>query len=402
MITYQYKALSPDGAKVSGVVEAVDEFAAVDKIKATCPIVLKIEPVKEKSGIFTKEIGSKKIDTKSLAVMCSQFSIILQAGVTVAQCMEMIAGQTQDKKLRKTLEKTAEDVAQGNGVAASFEKNCPELPATFIETIRAGEYSGTLENSFATLEKYYEKSYKNKQKIKQVMTYPIFVVIVAIIVLAVVMLKVIPTISAVFSDLGGDLPKMTQIMIRSSEFFQRNFLWMMLVLILLVIVGKLYCNTEKGRYQWNRLMLKIPVLGNINLLNGCSQFANTMTALLEAGISVGDSIEVTAKVLDNYVLSVETSKMVGKISEGYRLGECMRKCDYYPTTLTEMCAIGENTGELEHTLETIATYYDNEADHATKQAISKLEPTIMVFLAIFAGFIVISIYLPMFTMYGMM
>lgn len=402
MITYQYKALSPDGAKVSGVVEAMDEFAAVDKIKVTCPIVLKIEPVKEKSGILTKEIGNKKIDAKALAVMCSQFSIILQSGVTVAQCMEMIASQTQDKKLRKMLEKSAEDVAQGTGVAASFERNCPNLPVTFVETVRAGEYSGTLEHSFATLEKYYEKSYKNMQKIKQVMSYPIFVVIVAVVVLAVVMLKVIPTISAVFSDLGGELPKMTQIMIRSSEFFQRNFLWILLVLILLIIVGKIYCNTEKGRYQWNKLLLKIPVLGNINVLNGCSQFANTMAALLVAGIPVGEAIEVTAKVLDNYVLSKETARMVDKIAEGRRLGECMRKCEYYPMTLTEMCAIGEETGELEHTLETIGTYYDNEADHATKQAISKLEPTIMVFLAIFAGFIVISIYLPMFTMYGMM
>lgn len=388
-----------DGAKVNGVVEATDEYEAVAKIKATCPIVLKITPVKQKEGILTMEIGHRKINTKALSVMCSQFAIILRSGVPVAKCMEMIAKQTEDKQLKKMLEKSAEDVAQGSDVAGSFEKNCQGLPATFIETIRGGEQSGTMERSFETLEKYFEKSYKNRQKVQQAMTYPIFVVIVAVVVLAVVMIKVVPTLTETFADLGGELPLITRMLIDTSDFFRHNIIWMVVVLLVVLIASKVYTTTEKGRIQWNTLKLRIPVFGKIALLNGASQFANTMSALLTAGLTVNHSLEVTSKVMDNYVLGVETARMTGSIQEGHRLGDCMRKCQLFPETLTEMCAIGEETGELEDTLETVGAYYDNEAAHATAKAISKLEPTIMVVMALFAGFIVISIYLPMFTMY---
>ncbi|MDD3277254.1 MAG: type II secretion system F family protein [Lachnospiraceae bacterium] len=402
MITYQYKAVSADGANVSGIVEATDEFAAVAKIKNTCPIVLKVTPVKEKKGLLTMELGHKKVNAKALSVMCSQFAIILKSGVTISRCMEMIGEQTEDKQLKKMLIRSAEDVGEGNSVANSFEKNCDGLPITFIETIRAGEQSGTLERSFETLESYYSKSYKTSQKVKQALTYPIFVIIVAIIVVIVVMVKVVPTISSTFGDLGGDIPGITKFLIATSEFFQK-YIWLIIAAIAALIIGfKVYTNSEKGRYEWNKCKLKMPAFGKINLLNGASQFANTMSALLTAGLSISQALEVTAKTMDNYVLSLETNKMAGKIEEGRRLGDCMRQAQYYPPTLTEMSAIGEETGELESTLETIGSYFDNEAEHATNQAISKLEPTIMVFLALFAGFIVIAIYLPMFTMYNLM
>ena len=179
MITYQYKAITSDGATTRGVVQATDEFAAVRKIKETCPIITKLTPVKERRGIMTMEIGGRKINQKNLSVMCSQFAIILKSGVNISRCMEMIAEQTEDKKLKKMLANAATDVSEGNGVANSFEKNCKGLPITFIETVRAGEESGTLENSFQQMEKYYEKSYKTAQKVRRAMSYPAFVVIIS-------------------------------------------------------------------------------------------------------------------------------------------------------------------------------------------------------------------------------
>lgn len=402
MITYQYKALSVNGAKVNGVVEAVDEYAAVAQIKATCPIILDIKPVKEKTSILSKEIGTPKLDHKALSVMCSQFSIILRSGVAIDTCMTLISRQVKDKHLKKMLEKSAEDVSKGNGIAASFEKNCPYLPSIFIETVRAGEESGTIEKSFETLHKYYDKSFKTKQKVKQATSYPIFVLILAVVVLAVVMIQVIPTIAETFVDLNGELPALTKAMIAMSEFAGKNIWWITLVILFVIIVGKLYCNTEKGRVWWSEMSLKFPVLGNIAVLSGAAQFANTMSTLLAAGLSVSYSLEVTGKVLDNYVMGQEISRMTGSIEEGKRLGDCMRQSKYFPSTLTEMCAIGEEVGELETTLETIGTYYDNEAQHATEKAIQKLEPTILIIMAIFAGFIVIAIYLPMFSMYELM
>lgn len=402
MAIYRYKALNIDGQKVEGVVEAPDEYLAMTQVKAMHNIVIELEEEKEKKGILSMEIGKPKIDFKSLSVMCSQFSIILQSGVPIDTCMELISKQVKDKYLKKMLEKSAIDVSKGNGIATSFEKNCPILPPTFIETVRAGEESGTLEHSFERLQKYYDKSFKTKQKVKQALSYPIFVLFVAVVVLAVVMMYVIPSLSDVFDDFGGEMPVMTKIMISASDFTRNNIIWIVLVIVALVIGFQLYCKSKKGKVRWNELKLKIPVLGTIAVLNGASQFANTMTTLLGAGMSVSYALEITGKILDNYVMGLEISSMTDRIEEGRRLGECMRQSKYFPNTLIEMCSIGEETGELEKTLDTIGAYYDNEAEYATQKAIQKLEPAILVFMALFAGFIIISIYLPMFTMYDLM
>lgn len=402
MITYQYKAVTADGIDTRGVVQAADIYSAVEKIKVTCPIVTKITPVKEKTGILSMEIGRSKINEKNLSVMCSQFAIILKSGINISKSMEMIAEQTEDKKLKEMLIKAAEDVSEGSSVASSFERNSKGLPLTFIETVRAGEESGTLENSFQQMEKYYSKSYKTAQKVRRALTYPAFVISIAIIVLIVVMAKVIPTVAGTFRDLGGQMPAITRVMIAISDFFAAYWLFVIGGLILLAILCKILFNTEKGRVMWNRWKLNMPVIGNINILNGASQFANTMAVLLASGLSVNKAVDVTSKVMDNYVLSIDIASMSGKIEEGKPLGYCVKQCKYLPKTLKEMCAIGEETGELDETLETIGVYFDNEADHATAQAIAKMEPTILILMALFAGFIVISIYLPIFTMYNLL
>ncbi|MBQ9327989.1 MAG: type II secretion system F family protein [Solobacterium sp.] len=403
MVTYKYSAMSPDGAKVNGVIEAIDEFAAVERIKATCPIVLSISEVKsaDPNSILNMEIGSKKVDPKALSVMCSQFSTILTAGVDVATCMEMIAGQTEDKKLKKMLSNAAKDVAQGNSIALSMQKNCEGLPVTFIETVRAGELSGTLEDSFKTLQTYFERNYQLKQKIKSALSYPMFVVVVAVVVVIVVMVKVVPTLTMVFGEMGGELPFITRLLISISNFFTKWWVVMALVLVLGYLGFKFWTRTEQGKDQWGRALLKMPVLGKINVFSGSADFAATMAALLSAGLPVTDALTVTGKTLDNYVYSVETMKLSDKVQTGVKLGDAMRAAEVYPQTLTEMTAIGENTGELEKTLKTVGDYYSNEANYAMTQAISKLEPTLLVFLAAFAGFIVLAIYMPMFTMYNL-
>ncbi len=403
MEQYKYSAMSNDGSRVEGVVEASDEFTAVSKIKAqNLPVVINIQQVKQKDmGILSADLGSKKVDTEALSVMCSQFSIILGAGVNIATCMQMISEQTADKKLAAMLAKSADDVAHGAGVAASFERNCEGLPLTFIETVRAGEQSGTMDECFKTLEAYYSKSHKLQQKIKQALSYPLFVVVVAIVVVIVMMVKVVPTMTSVFEGFGGQLPAITVALVGMSKFFRVG--WPFMIAVAVVGFGgfKMWVSTEKGKEQHSSNMLKIPVMGNINRLNGAAQFANTMSALLKAGLPVSQALDTTGKVMDNYVLGQGLRGMVRKIEEGRRLGDVMRESALFPKTLTEMTAIGEETGELESTLDTIGDYYANEADHATTQALAKLEPGIMVVLAIFVGWIVLAIYMPMFSMYNL-
>ena len=403
MVTYKYKAISRDGLPVSGIVEAYDEYAAVAQIKETCSLVTRITPVRERSGLLTKEINVKKIDLKALSMVCSQFSVILAAGMPIAKCVGLIAGQSEDKRLKRILSNVARDVAAGYGLADSFETaGKGVLPLTFIETVRSGEQSGTLENSFESLSGFYERRYKTKQKVSAALTYPVFVMIIAVVVMIVVMVKVIPTVSGIFDELGGDMPPSTKALISVSAFFQKHILWILLGMLLLTALSVAAVRTEEGRVKWNRLKLKVPILGKISMLNASSQFANTMSTLLGAGLPVARALAVTAKTLDNYMLSLETSKMVTGLEEGRHLGTCMKECGCYPQTLNDMCVIGEETGELEETLKTIGRYFDNEAEHATQKALSKLEPAILVLIAGIAGFIVISIYLPIFNIYDMM
>lgn len=180
MTTYKYKGLSPDGAKLSGVIKAYNEFEAVAQLRETCSVITKIEEVKETQS-WNKQIGTKKIKDKELAIICSQFAIILTSGLPIVRCVEMVAAQARTKELQRMLKKVAEDVSGGYSLAQSFENNATGFPTTFIETVRAGEQSGTLEECFEKLHKYYDKTAKMKAKIISTLTYPAIVICVAVI-----------------------------------------------------------------------------------------------------------------------------------------------------------------------------------------------------------------------------
>lgn len=402
MISYKYSALSRDGAKVNGVIEAVDEIQAVEKIKEKCPVVLDISEVKT-GGIYdilNVEIG-KKVDVKALSVMCSQFSIILKAGTPINKTLEMIASQTQDKKLKKMLEKASEDVDHGSSIEQAFRKNYDGLPEVFLETVRAGEISGSLPTAFENMHEYFDKQFKNKQKIKSVTSYPLFVLAVAIVVVIVVMVMVVPTLTSVFSSLGGDLPFITQILINTSDWFGKYWLLLIGIICVLIVIYKVFTSGEAGKIRKGEMVLKLPIVGNINTLSSAQEFANTMSTLLEAGLTIGEALRVTSKCMSNDAISSEVFAMAEKVETGSSLNETMNSSKYLPQVLKEMTGVGEKSGELIETLKTIGDYYSNEADFAMKSALDKLEPTMLVLLAIFAGFIVIAIYLPMFTMYSL-
>ncbi|ETP71471.1 type II secretory pathway, component PulF [Lachnospiraceae bacterium JC7] len=405
MTTYSYKALTAEGVETKGVVQAQDEYTAVRQIKQKCPIVTSLTPVNSDLSkiqqLLSKDLGSPRIKTRALALMCSQFAITLQSGMPIGRAIDMISKQTEDKKLRKILIEATEDVLGGSSLTAAFEKYEEAFPLTFLETVRAGEVSGTLENSFDKMHRYYERSAKNSEKIRSALTYPIFVVCVAFIVLVIIMVKVIPTMSEVFSSLGGELPLLTRMMIGMADFLQDWWIALVILVIGFVIFWKVYTRTEKGRVTEAKLMLGMPVLGRINVMNGSSQFANTMSTMLASGLTLNNAVSVTSKVLDNYLLQMDVKKMIGRIEEGKQIGECIKECSYFPDSLKDMCSVGEETGELDKTLETIGDYFAGETERLIHQAITMLEPTLLVVMAIFAGFLVVSVYLPMFTMYDL-
>lgn len=403
MPQYKYTAISKNGVRVTGVTNAFNELDAMDRVKQECPILVSLRPVdEEKMGILNMEIGGNKLNAKAFSIMCSQFSIILSAGLPVARTCALIADKTSDKKLKKMLHQVSDDVESGRTVAASFaERGGNFLPVTFVETIRAGEESGNLDRAFESMYQHYDKQLKMARKVKSALSYPLFVVAIAVVVVIVMMIKVIPTFVKVFEDYDSDLPFLTKALINTSLFFQNHIILMLLVIVALILGVKLYGNTEEGRLRFAKLQLGLPVLGEIAMLNAASQLANTMATMLGAGLSITRSITITARVLDNYYLSQELGKLTGLIEEGRNLGECFKAVEGFPDILKDMVGVGEETGELESTLHTIAGFYDAELEMAIDSAMKKLEPTLLCFIAVIAGFVVFALYGSMFSMYDL-
>lgn len=400
MAFYKYKAISYDGAKVHGVIEAYDEFEAIGQIKETCSIVTSIVEVKAAAREGKDLFGPRLVDGKPLALLCSQFAIILKAGLPIVRAVELIREQTADKKLKDLLGKVASDVESGYGLAQSFEsKGAKLLPTTFIETVRAGEESGTMEISFEKLHTYFEKAATVKNKVKSAMTYPIFLLVLSAVVIAIIMIFTMPTFTSMFDGMGIEMPALTKGIIDISNFVAK-FWWLLILLALAAAIGfKLYSATEQGGLKLSQLLLKLPILGKVARMKAASQFANTLSTLLTAGIPLVRASGITAKVLDNRYLGYKLGLLTPSLEEGRSLGDLLRQEDIMPSMLSEMTAMGEASGSMEETLTTIGEYYDVEAQLASDKALGMLQPLITVLMGVVIGTIVIALYLPMFTMY---
>lgn len=399
MARYTYTAIARDGKTVKGLVEAFDEVDAMEKARAQAYLVQDIKKVREAKGILNADIGKPRLKTKDLVIVCSQFAIILKAGLSAVKAVGLVADQTNNKYLKRVLKETAVDVEAGHSLADSLESKGKYLPRVFIETVRAGEESGNLPKSFERLHSYFDKRSKIAGKVASALTYPIFVLIIAIIVIAVMMVFVIPAIAGMVSSLGTEMPAITQFLIDSSNFVSKNIIWIVLGMLAVFLAFYLYGRQELGRDTYAKIALRLPVLGVVQVYSGAAQFANTMSTLIAAGLSTSRAIQITARVMGNYVLSKEVGRMEADLLSGRSLGDCMTVSKYLPRTLVEMTAVGEQTGELEETLAIIGEFYDSETERVTNRALSLMEPGLLVLMAVFAGFIVIALYLPMFSMY---
>ncbi len=354
-------------------------------------------------GLLNQDIGGTRLDMKAFTLMCSQFSIILRAGIPIARTVHLIADKVTDKNLKRILKEVAEDVEAGRSISASFEDRGGKLlPATFVDTIRAGEESGSIETAFETVYRHLDKQTKMAARVRSALSYPLFVLVIAIAVVIVLMVKVVPTFTAIFDSYDAKLPGVTLALIAISDFFRKYWMIILGIGIVLFISYKLYGNTEEGRLNLGKAARKIPILGNINELNSASQFANSMATMLSAGLPLTRAISITARVIDNYYVSQEIGKLAGRLEEGRNLGSSLRESACMPDILVDMVAVGEESGELQSTLETVSAYYDAELETAVNSAISKLEPTLLVFMAGVAGFIVVAIYMAIFSMYSVM
>ena len=406
MITYRYKGLTSSGANVEGVVEAFDKQDALMRAKENCRVLISVEPVSggKVNDIMNADLGALlsggKIKPKALTLLCSQLAIELKAGLPLVSSLKLVAENEENKVLKRILEEVADDVHAGNGLADSFAARGPGLPRTFIETVRAGEESGKLDDTFERLQVYYEKSSAVSSKVASAMTYPAMLISVAVVVIAIIMVVAVPVFEKTFSDMGNELPLPTKILIAMSNFMVDNLILIIAVVAATALAIFFYAKTDNGRHFFARLALTFPGLNLVNKMNAASQFASTLSTMLASGLPLVSAARITGNVADNLLISEDIEKAVTGVIEGNRLADGIKQSKWFPQLLKEMVTVGEETGKLEDTLNVISDYYTKEVDNAVKQAMDILNPIITIVLALMVVFILLSVYLPIFGMYG--
>jgi len=406
MTTYRYQGLTTNGTPVEGVLDAFDQQDAMTRARANCRVLLSVEPVNKSKfkGVMSADIGELlsggKVKPKKLALICSQLGISLQAGLPLVKALRLTAENESDKRLKGLLGEVGDDVQAGNGLADAFALRGPYLPRTFIETIRAGEATGHLDDTFQRLQIYYENAAEVKGKVGSALIYPALLLVVAIVVIAIIMLKAVPVFEDTFSSMGNKLPLPTRALIAISNFMTANF-WLILIVVLIIIVGlMLFRRTDYGRHFFARLRLAIPGYGGVERMNAASQFANTLGNMMATGIPLVQAARLAADVADNILVGEAISKAADGVTEGNRLSEGLKECPYLPKLLVEMTAVGEETGKVEETLEVVDRFYTKEVTTAVSRALGILEPVIVIAMAAMVVFILLSVYLPLFSMYG--
>ena len=388
MTTYRYRGQSLDGAKVTGVIRAYDEFEAVSQLRDRCAFITKIEPVKEKQGNPLTRPVNTRIREKELAMLCSQLSILLSSGLTALRCLQMVAAQTRNKQLRRALEKAAEEVGAGRSMADSLESNREvRFPATFVETVRAGEQSGSLEACLKRLQGYYERSSTARAKVVSAMTYPAMVIVTAIIVVIIVMVKAVPAFTNTFAELGSDIPAITKGLMAVSGFFVKWW-WVLVLLVAAAGIGYYsFRRTERGRIVLANYALTRSPLRRLRTMSASGQFAAALSAMLSAGLPMPKALSVAGEVSGNYMFALAAGKVRQSVERGRTVAEGMGEVKLFPPMLREMIGVGESSGTLVDTLDVVAQYFNSEVETITNRLLAVLEPVITIGLAVIVQYV---------------
>jgi type IV pilus assembly protein PilC len=400
MPQYQYEAKTFKGEMIKGTVEASDEAAVIDILMQRSYFPMNIKPYKESVHIDLSLY--KKATLKDIALFCRQFSFVLSAGINILRALEIAKEQTENKRLKKMMEKVFEDVQRGQALSEAMRTH-KELPEMLINMIEVGEASGTLDRIMDRMANYYDKEFRQRQKVKQALTYPAVVSVFSVIVVIILMVKVLPTFIDMFSQFpNAKMPATTLFLMEMSNFLATK--WWLLIIIVAAIITllKVYSSTEEGSYNIDNIKIRTPIFGRMFRKVITARFARTFGMLMGSGVPLMQCVDISADIVGNKVYSKALSSMRGELEKGSSLGEILEKEKLFPNMLTQMIRIGEESGTLDHILEKTAEFYDEEVETATAQLTTMIEPAIMVVLAVVVGFIVISIITPMFEMYNAM
>jgi type IV pilus assembly protein PilC len=378
-----------------GVLVADSKDAAISSLRKQNIIVTSVS---EKGKEFALPKLGGGISQKEIAVFTRQFSVMIDAGLPLVQCLEILGAQQDNRVFQKILMQVRQDVEQGATLADSMKKHPKAFDALFCNMIAAGEAGGILDTILQRLSSYIEKIVKLRSAIRSALVYPVAVILIAIGVVWIILWKVIPTFATLFQGLGATLPLPTRVTIAASNFLGA-FWWLIFIAIGLTVYGlNRYHKTYKGRRHLDRLMLRLPVVGDVLRKIAVARFCRTLGTLVSSGVPILDGLEITARTSGNAIVEDAIMATRASVEEGKTIAEPMKDTDVFPSMVVQMVAVGEQTGALETMLSKFADFYEDEVDEATANLLALLEPVMIVFLGTVIGFIVISMYLPMFSL----
>lgn len=404
MPTYVFKGRNRLGEVIVGE-RAADSRDLLRQLLRREQVVLTSVKEKGREVAVPKLAGRrKKVKAKDLAIFTRQFSVMIDAGLPLVQCLEILAQQQENKYFATVLTQTRQDVEEGSTLASAMAKHPKVFDQLFVNMIEAGEAGGILDLILQRLSTYIEKIVKLRRDVVSAMIYPAAVVVIAIAVIAVIMVFVIPSFQSIFTGLlgpGEQLPLPTRIVVGISDFLASIYGFVILgVIVGAVVAVRAYYKTPKGRRQIDGLMLKIPILGAILRKIAVARFSRTLATLLSSGVPILQSLDITARTAGNVILEEAITKIRVGVERGESVVEPLKATEVFPNMVAQMVGIGEQTGALDSMLGKIADFYEQEVDSAIAGLLTLIEPVMIGFLGVTIGSIVISMYLPLFTLIG--
>jgi type IV pilus assembly protein PilC len=393
-IVFQWSGKTTKGIVETGEITAATKEEVITQLRKRNITATTVIEKPKKVGRFG--FGGR-VNDKDIVVFTRQFATMIDAGLPLVQALDILSTQVENKSFGKTIAQVKIDVESGSTYADALRKHTRIFSELYVNMVAAGEAGGILDTILNRLAAYIEKSMKLKKKVKGAMVYPAVVTSIAILVIAVIMIFVVPTFSKMFSSLGGTLPLPTRIVIGLSDFVAGIGGLMVGALIAAVIVSiTQFRRTEKGKKITDTILLKLPIFGMLLNKVAVAKFTRTLGTLVSSGVPILDGLEITAKTSGNKVIEYAIMDVRKGVVAGKTLAEPITKAKVFPPMVTHMIAVGESTGALDAMLGKIADFYDDEVDAAVSNLTAMMEPMLMVFLGTTVGFIVISMYLPIF------
>lgn len=399
MPSYSYLVLDKNGKEMKGAMEAVDEEKVMAALRAEDYIPISISP----QNVLNKDINihiGNLVKPRDLSVFCRQFVSILSAGVSIISALEMLAEQTENKVLSKSIQEVQIAVEKGETLAYAMRAEAKTFPPILIQMVEAGEASGSLDIAFSRMAVHFEKDSKLKAQMKKAMIYPAVIGVVAIGVVFIMLIVVIPSFMEMFTDMDMELPFVTKMVVKMSDFVKARWYLIALFITAIIVFVQLYKKSESGKRMFGQWGLKAPIFGKLTTKAISSRYARTLSTLLAAGLPMMEAISITAGTMDNVIAKQVMLDAKEDVAKGLSLSSCIQSSAVFPPMVGHMTKIGEETGNLENMLEKLADYYDEEVEIATDSIMALIEPLIIVILALVVGVLIMAIMQPMMSMYS--